>query len=109
MQLEDLKMSVKLDTRKLERSMKRLEKLAIKLQSGLEKFHEAYKLVEEHRIIEIELKENKLAKEQRLKLYENEVVMTKEELENKFKDFVSKKALSCCETIEQVKEFIEKG
>ena len=106
MMIEDLKMSVKLDTRKLERSMKRLEKLAKRLQSGLGKFNEAYNLVKEHRIIEIEITENKLAKEQRLKLFEDEIVLKKRELAELF---VSKKALSCCETIEQVKELVEKG
>lgn len=103
MQLEELKMSVKLDTRKLEKAMKRLEKQSIKLSKALDNFYQTYRLVKNLEEIEIEVVENKLAKEQRLKLFDNEIVLKKQELAELF---VSKKALKCCKNMEEVEKLL---
>lgn len=103
MQLEELKMSVKLDTRKLEKTMKRLEKQSKKLSKALDTFYQAYRLVKNLEEIEIKIVENKFAKEQRLKLFDNEVVLKKQELEELF---VSKNALKCCKNMEEVEKLL---
>ena len=104
MLINELEMSVKVNTRKLERSMKRLEKLTLKADKAMQKFNKTFKEVKKRGIIEIEIVESKLSKQQRLKTFDNEIVLNKKDFEE---NFISVKALKCCETIEQVKFLLE--